>query len=65
MEISNCDPPYDDFNNKWCYDLLKNFGSDIEAPMILKCYIGLIPFYCPWDLPYKQFSIVEQFKGYR
>ena len=57
IENSPCLPPYDDFENTFCYDLMSNFTSNDEAPMIFKCYTGLLPFYCPWDLPFDDFSI--------
>lgn len=65
QELSLCAPPYNDFNNPFCYDLETYFDKNEDAPMILRCYIGLIPFYCPFDLPVENYRVNQTFEGYR
>lgn len=63
-ENTPCEPPYNDFNNPFCLDIKTIFGTEENAPMIFKCFIGLLPFYCPWTLPPEDNSFVADFAGY-
>ena len=49
-EISPCKPPYDDKDpENFCFNILGSFQSYDDTPMVFRCYVGLLPFYCPFD----------------
>lgn len=45
-----CEPPYTNFSNPFCLDLKALFATEAEAPVIFKCFVGILPHYCPWKL---------------
>ena len=69
IEISPCLADYDDFeNNDFCFDLIREFKEDSNAPMLFKCYTGIMPYYCPYldanGLPPEKFKQAKEFPGY-
>ena len=61
-------------SNSFCYDLEEVFGrTDASTsyqnvvdrtPMIFRCYIGIMPYYCPWLLKLTDYREVIEFAGY-
>lgn len=67
IEISPCLPDYDDFEtNEFCFDLIKEFRLDSKAPMLFKCYTGIMPYFCPYldGLPPNLYKEAKEFLGY-
>ena len=54
--LKECEPPYTNFDNMHCYDI----GNRTNPPEILKCYTGLITYYCKDD----DIAIENGFSGY-
>jgi hypothetical protein len=61
-EVSPCKPPYDDFDNMFCKKVDESMYVEVQdenfekykewhGPMIFKCFVGLLPFYCPEEFP--------------
>lgn len=63
-ENSLCEPPYEDFSNDYCFNIKAFYKSNDVLPMIFKCYVGITPFYCPFELTLENDRQVNTFGGY-